>query len=251
MKSYYIYLIRNGMTAENNDGKYIGHTDVPLSEEGKRQLKDMAGNYEYPDPEVVFSSPLMRCTETAKIIYPETDAIVINDLIECNFGEFEGKTAAELENHPVFPSWLAAEKDVEPPFGESNEAFQKRVCGCFIKIVDGLIKTGTTKAAIVTHGGVIMTLLAAFGIPEAPMHEWLMPNGCGYTVRITPSIWSRGYKVEVFEELPIVPGTYSEPDIFDGFNCGCGQHNDHIKIVIFDPYNDDQLESILDCRSNQ
>ena len=52
MKSYYIYLIRNGMTAENNDGKYIGHTDVPLCEEGKRQLKDMAESYEYPEPEV-------------------------------------------------------------------------------------------------------------------------------------------------------------------------------------------------------
>ncbi len=218
MKSYYIYLIRNGMTAENTAGLYIGHTDVPLSEEGKAQLYEMAEKYEFPEPEAVFSSPLSRCTETAKILYPDNDPIIINDLIECNFGEFEGKSAEELEKHPVFPSWLAGEKDVEPPFGESNEAFGKRVCQCFMKIVEGLLKTGTTKAAIVTHGGVIMTLLSVFGIPEASMHEWLMPCGCGYTVRITPSLWSRGCKMEVFEELPIVPGRYSEPDIFDGFN---------------------------------
>lgn len=218
MKSYYIYLIRNGITEENRDGMYIGHTDVPLSEDGEKQLADMAEKYEYPEPEVVFSSPLKRCTETARLIYPDTEPIIMNDLIEYNFGEFEGKTAQELKEHPVFPKWLAGEKDVEPPFGESNEDFQKRVCTCFYKIVEGLLKTGTTKAAVVTHGGVIMTILAAFGIPEASMHEWLMPSGCGYTVRITPMLWSGGQKVEVFEELPIVPGSYSEPDIFDGFN---------------------------------
>lgn len=218
MKSYLIYLIRNGMTAESSAGKYIGHTDVPLSEDGERQLLQMKEDYEYPDVDVVFTSPLKRCVRTAQLLYPETDAIPMRDLIECNFGEFEGKTAEELENHPVFPQWLAGEDGVEPPFGESNHDFQVRVCDGFARIVEGLIKTGTTRAAIVTHGGVIMTLLAAFGLPEAPMHEWMMPEGCGYTVRVTPFLWSRGQKMEVFEEVPIVPGSFEEPDIFADFN---------------------------------
>ena len=38
MKSYTVYLIRHGMTDEGGEGRYIGHTDVPLSEEGRRQL---------------------------------------------------------------------------------------------------------------------------------------------------------------------------------------------------------------------
>lgn len=212
MKSYYIYLVRNGMTTEGNAGKYIGHTDVPLSEEGEKQLLDMAEKYEYPTPDIVLSSPLKRCVRTAELLYPDVDLIPMADLIEYDFGEFEGKTAEELEDHPVFPRWLAGEKDVDPPFGESNADFQKRVLESFCAIVEGLMKTGTTKAAIVTHGGVIMTILAAFGLPEASMHEWLMPEGCGYTVRITPSIWTRGHKMEVFEELPIVPGVYDEAD---------------------------------------
>lgn len=216
MKSYYIYLVRNGMTTEGNEGRYIGHTDVELSEEGEQQLRDMAERYEYPTPDVVFSSPLKRCIRTAQVLYPDADVIPMRDLIEYNFGEFEGRTAEELENHPVFPRWLAGEKDVDPPFGESNRDFQIRVCEGFCRIVDGLMKTGTNKAAIVTHGGVIMTILAAFGLPEASMHEWLMPDGCGYTVRITPSIWTRGQKMEVFEELPIVPGQYDTPE--DDFN---------------------------------
>lgn len=202
MKSYYIQLIRNGLTAGNIDGRYIGHLDEPLSKEGVEQINQMKKEYKYPPVEAVFSSPLSRCTETAKLIYPAREPIVMDGLIEYNFGEFEGKTAEELENHPVFADWLRGEKDVSPPFGESNSEFSKRIAKTFIKIVDGLIESGVTKSAIVTHGGVIMALLSFFGLPEAPMHEWLTPGGCGYTVRVTPSLWSQGRKLEVIAQIP-------------------------------------------------
>ena len=219
MKSYLIYFIRHGMIDAGNAGQYIGHTDVPLSEAGEAQLRQMAEDYEYPQPEIVFSSPLRRCLRTAQILYPDADVIPMRELIECNFGEFEGKTAEELEKHPVFPAWLAGEEGVEPPFGESSRDFQQRVMQGFVRIVEGLLKTGTTRAAIVTHGGVITTLLSTFGLPQAPMHEWMMPEGCGYTVRVTPFLWTSGQKMEVFEELPIVPGKFeSEEDIFADFN---------------------------------
>ena len=102
----------------------------------------------------------------------------------------------------VLKARVAGEQGVEPPFGESNEAFAKRVCEGFIKIIDGLIKTETDRAAIVTHGGVMMALLTNFGLPQLPMHEWITSNGCGYTLRITPSLWMRGHKLEVVYEFP-------------------------------------------------
>lgn len=202
MKSYTIHFIRNALTDENLEGRYIGHTDVEIGEEGRAQLGQMKDDLIYPPVDAVFTSPLKRCTETAKILYPDNKPIVIEGLIEYNFGEFENKTAEQLEKHPVFPKWLAGEKGVEPPFGESNEAFEKRVLGTFEKIAEGLMKTGTTSAAIVTHGGVIMAILAAFGIPEYPMHEWITPNGCGFTVKVNPSLWMRAKKFEVFSEFP-------------------------------------------------
>lgn len=202
MKSYTIHLIRNAFTDENLEGRYIGHTDVPVSEEGKAQLASMKDELIYPPVEAVFTSPLKRCRETASVLYPDNKAIVIDGFIEYNFGEFENKTAADLEKSPVFPRWLAGEKGVAPPFGESNEAFTERVCSTFEKVAEGLMKTGTTSAAIVTHGGVIMTILAAFGIPEYPMHEWLTPNGCGFTIKVNPSLWMRAKKFEVFSEFP-------------------------------------------------
>ncbi len=202
MKSYSIFFIRNGMTAANLEGRYIGHTDVPLCPEGLRQLEQLNKDAVYPQADALFCSPLLRCTQTAGIIYPGREPIIINDLIEYNFGEFEGKTAAELERYPMFPGWLAGEQNIEPPFGESGKAFSARICGCFSLIVQGLMKTGTTKAAVITHGGVIMALLSAFGLPEMPMHEWITPSGCGYTVRITPSVWMRGNKFEIIAEIP-------------------------------------------------
>ena len=212
MKSYIVYIIRNGETKEEVEGKYIGHTDVELSGEGRKQLESMRDKLVYPPVDAVISSPLKRCTETAAILYPDNKFITIDSLIECNFGEFEGKDAEELKDYPVFPHWLAGEKGVEPPFGESNEAFAKRVCEGFIKIIDGLIKTGTTRSAIVTHGGVIMALLTNFGLPQLPMHEWITPNGCGYTLRITPSLWMRGHKLEVVYEFPYEKDDRNEND---------------------------------------
>lgn len=221
MKSYYIYLIRHGLTKGNTEARYIGHTDEPLSEEGKAQINEMKANYDYPYVNVVFSSPLKRCIETAKIIYPSVNPIEMEGLIEYNFGEFEGKNAEELENHPVFADWLAGKEGVAAPFGESNEDFAKRIAQTFIKIVDSLLTTGTQKCAIVTHGGVMNALLSFFGLPEAPMHEWATAGGCGYTLRITPSLWSQGRKLEVINQLPLVPGEEEESEYYnseDDFN---------------------------------
>ena len=202
MKSYTIHLIRNALTDENLEGRYIGHTNVEISEEGKEQLRQMKAELIYPPVDAVFTSPLKRCLQTADILYPDNKPLVIDGFIEYNFGEFENKTAEQLEKYEEFPRWLAGERGVKPPYGESNGEFAKRVCDTFEKVAEGLMKTGTTSAAIVTHGGVIMTILAAYGIPEYPMHEWLTPNGCGFTVKVNPSLWSRARKFEVFSEFP-------------------------------------------------
>lgn len=202
MKSYTIHLIRNGLTDENLEGRYIGHTNVEISQEGKDQLVQMKNELIYPPVNAVFTSPLKRCLQTAEILYPENKPLVIDGFIEYNFGEFENKTAEQLEKYEEFSRWLAGEKGVKPPYGESNEEFAARVCDTFEKVAEGLMKTGTTSAAIITHGGVIMTILAAFGIPEYPMHEWLTPNGCGFTVKVNPSLWMRAKKFEVFSEFP-------------------------------------------------
>lgn len=203
MKSYIIHFIRHGLIDDTLAGKYIGTTDAPLSDRGRMDLRKLDYEYKYPGTQVVFTSPLKRCTETAKILYPEQNPLVIDNLSECNFGEWEGKTADELKNDPDFKKWLAGDSSVKPPRGESNADFTRRVCKMFESIVEGLMKTGTTESVIVTHGGVIMTLLAVYGLPQAKPFEWTMDNGFGYSLRVTPVLWQRDKVCEVFQTIPL------------------------------------------------
>ena len=92
MKTYRIHFIRHGITQDNIEGVYCGITDTPLCEDGKDQLRKMKEEYAYPGTQFIFTSPLTRCKETAEILYPDLKPIVIEDLTEYNFGEFEGKT---------------------------------------------------------------------------------------------------------------------------------------------------------------
>ena len=200
MKTYIIYLIRHAVNEFVDKGRYIGHTDVSLSEEGRAELNQLNDDYGYPYVESVFSSPLKRCTETAKIIYPEKEPIIIEALSEMNFGEFENKTAADLQGNEGFALWL--EGKAAPPFGETSNAFGQRVCGAFEKIIDGMMRSGVFTSAVITHAGVIGSILAAYGLPQAPMHEWFTPNCCGYTLRVDPALWMRNKKFEVFAKIP-------------------------------------------------
>ena len=204
MKTCRLHILRHGLTQANIDGLYVGHSDVPLCDMGKQQLQQMKNDYIYPDCKIVFSSPLKRCLETAEIIYPSVKPIVIDGLIEYDFGEFDGRSTADLhEKQPLFDRWLTGDPEVKPPFGESNGDFAKRVCECFCRIVEGVLKTNSDDACIITHGGVIMTILSNFGIPEASPTDWLTPSGCGYTLRIDPALWMAGQKAEVIEEIPL------------------------------------------------
>ena len=202
MKSYVIHLIRHGITSANLNGEYAGVTDVPICELGREKLRELKNNYKYPKVEVYYSSPLSRCRETCKIIYPEASPIIVDGLKECDFGDWEGKKAKDLSEYETFREWLKSGQKLAPPNGESGVEFGKRICASFEGIVNELLKKGTTSAAIFAHGGVIMTLLSIYGLPKKDSYSWIVSNGCGYSLRVTPSLWMRDKIVEIFSEVP-------------------------------------------------
>lgn len=202
MKSYYIHFIRHGAIEETKQGAYIGVTDPSLSEEGIKELKHLDNTCKYPYAPVIFTSPLKRCTETAQVLYPHITPIKVDELAEMNFGKWEGKTADELRGNPLFEAWLAGDTKATPPMGESNDDFTRRICLIFQNIVDGLIKTGNTDCAIITHGGIIMTLLAVYGLPQAKPFDWACDNGYGFSMRVTPMLWQRDRVAEVYKLIP-------------------------------------------------
>ena len=203
MKSYVIHFIRHGMTEANLKGQYVGITDVPLCEEGKQKLYKLRDNYDYPKAELYYSSPLTRCLDTCKILYPGVEPKVIDGLKECAFGQWEGKTTNELSKDERFAKWLESGQQLQPPGGESGPDFQKRLCAAFEGIVEEMLRSGKTSACVFAHGGVIMLLLSVYGLPRADFYDWIVENGCGYSVRINAGLWMRDKVMEVYDKVPL------------------------------------------------
>ncbi len=202
MKTYKIHLIRHGTCEGNLLGKYIGRTESPLSDEGMRELIDLKVASDFPYANYFYASPSTRCVDSLKILYPQADPTVIFEMAECDFGDWEDKTAKDLENDPRFIEWINSGQAVSPPNGESFSVFMHRVCKGFETLVTNMMFSGETDVALVTHGGVIMTILAAYGLPQAKMTDWICESGHGYSIRIDPGMWSRSNLFEVYSQIP-------------------------------------------------
>ncbi len=206
MKSYVIHLIRNAACEGNLEGRYIGRTESPLAMSSLKELAEKKKKFQYPEASSYFASPATRCVDTLKILYPGADPEVILELAECDFGKWENKTAGELAGDPAFEAWVADGRRGAPPEGESGDIFLRRVCMGFEALVQNLMVKKETSAVLVTHGGVIMSILSVYGLPRASFYDWMCAEGCGYSLRIHPSLWMRSQVVEVFDTLPYHDG---------------------------------------------
>lgn len=202
MKTYKIYLIRHGITQANENGLYIGRTDLPLSPKGLSNLLAMKKAGGYPNAVRFFTSPLTRCRQTLEVLYPGCRQEIVSGLAECDFGDWDGRSVSELKTDGRFHVWLEGKRS-DIPGGEDAQAFQKRVTSAFQSIVEELMKSGDTEAVVCTHGGVVMMLMAAYAFPRHPIQEWTGPDGGGFALRITPGIWMREPVAEFMGELPM------------------------------------------------
>lgn len=202
MKSYKIHLIRHGLTEANEKGLYIGRTDLPLSAHGLRDLLNKKQEAQYPPSTRFFTSPLMRCRQTLATLYPECRPTVVDGLAECDFGVWDGRSADDLRQDEEFGRWLSGERQ-DIPGGETTVDFQHRVMAAFESLVETAMKEGHENTVVCTHGGVIMMIMAAYALPRAEMSNWGAESGCGFTLRITPSLWMRKPVAEAIGYVPL------------------------------------------------
>jgi alpha-ribazole phosphatase len=125
------YLVRHGETEWNAEGRFCGRTDVPLSEAGRRQARSLAERLKPLPFLALYSSPLERALETARLISQRfgLEPILDERLVELNYGQWEGRTLAEImKNDPeTFQAWDADPAQVAPPGGETGLEAQQRV----------------------------------------------------------------------------------------------------------------------------
>lgn len=204
MKNYKLHLIRHGLTQGNLDGVYVGGgLDMPLCEEGIEQLDSMMARFQYPTVGMVFSSPMKRALQTAEILFPNAgEKLVLEELRENNFGEFEGRSVKELSQDPHFTKWLDSSSGYVPEGGESGQAFAIRTARALGSIFQHMMEAEVFEAACVTHGGVIMSMLGQKAMPRKLPAEWMSQNGCGFIVQTNASMLMRDDMVEVTGTLP-------------------------------------------------
>ena len=169
-----IFLIRHGRTRGNLEKRYIGRTNEPLCADGVNQAAALFESGKLPRPDALISSPYLRCVQTMEILYPGMAYEIENDLRECDFGVFEGKTHAELLGNREYTSWIESECACDIPGGESVTAFKQRCRCAFIKYVRD--KHNGATVIFVIHGGCIMAILEHLARPKREFPDHYVNN---------------------------------------------------------------------------
>lgn len=202
MKGYRISILRHGMTDANEKGIYIGKTDLPLSSKGAAEVAAKMDEFDYPAVHKVYSSPLKRCTETAEILFPETDITTVDDLRELDFGDFENKSVEQLINNPDYKKWLKGGKDNRPPNGESLAEMTARTYAGLHNIIMDMMNEGITHSALITHSGIISNMLSCFGLPKYDPQILNAPFGEGFDIIVTAQMWLNSQAFEILGYCP-------------------------------------------------
>ena len=175
-----LVMIRHGATPSNKEQRYLGRTDEGLSTEGEQRLQEVKDTY--PAIDYLFTSPMKRCVETARILYPEHKIITISEWEEINFGDFEGKNYVELKDNEYYQRWIDSNGTLPFPSGESSEDFTERCIQGFYKMLLQLKSQYQMNCAVtvglVIHGGTIMSLLSTFYGGE--YFDYQLDGGQGY-----------------------------------------------------------------------
>jgi broad specificity phosphatase PhoE len=165
-----ILLARHGETDWNRLGRWQGHADPPLNEKGRHQAAELAARLAGDGVTAIYSSDLMRASQTAAVVADRLGLDVVEDrgLREIDVGSWSGLTRAEVEQRfPVgYARWLGGEIGHD---GETREQLTERVVGAVRRIAaehpDGTV-------LVVTHGGAIRALRRhAAGDPGDPIEN--------------------------------------------------------------------------------
>jgi len=174
-----IHLIRHGMTYANENKLYCGKTDLALSEKGIAEIIKLKSQGIYPEsPDLFFCSGLMRTKQTIECIYGSVNHKAIPELAEYNFGKFEMKSYEELKHEPSYQAWISDEEGtVSCPDGENKQQFMKRVLLGY-----NLLLKESESALLVSHGGVIASIMDYLFPNTYHFYEWQPKPGRGYTI---------------------------------------------------------------------
>lgn len=181
-----IILIRHGLTAGNLQKRYVGRTDEPLCREGINALQKAGA---FPEIPQVVVSPMLRARQTASLLFPNADQLVVEDLREMDFGAFEGRTADEMALDPAYRAWVEGNCQGICPGGEGIAAFSFRTLSAFDQAVRQAILSGKSRLVIVAHGGTLMAVMDKYATPKGAYWDWHVPPLKGWRANLEDAAW--------------------------------------------------------------
>jgi len=173
-----IVLVRHGETEWSKAGRHTGRTNVPLTEQGRREAEAVGAALRERRFALVLTSPLARATETCRLAGLAERAVARDDLQEWDYGEYEGRKTIDIRReHPGWTVW----NDV--PGGETLAEVGARAD----RVLEEL-REATGDVAVFAHGHLLRVLAA----------RWLgLEPGAGRLLALDPgSISVLGYERE-------------------------------------------------------
>ena len=155
-----LYVVRHGETMENANNCLVGRINSSLTEKGKEQAKQVSNYFKNKKIDLIVSSPLDRCKETAQIISNNLPIIYSDKLLGRDHGEFTGKPRDSIN----FDEYWNYKKNIQYEKAESVKDLYNRVA----TLIDDLKEKYKDKnIIIVTHSGIMRVLYYYFkGIPD-------------------------------------------------------------------------------------
>ncbi len=176
------YLLRHGATKGNLERRYVGRTDEPLLPEAAQALRAAYA----PPVTRVYSSPLLRAVETARILWPGAPLEKVDGFSECDFGLFEYLRYEDLKDDPRYRAWMESGGMTGFPGGEARAEFCERVVAAFDRVAAEAEKL-PGDVGVVAHGGTLMAILEARAHPKRDFYAWQVENGRGFSAK-----WQEG-----------------------------------------------------------
>ncbi len=173
-----VTLVRHGATPGNLEKRYIGSTDEELTPETEETIKGL----NYDKPELVFSSPMLRATRTAELLWKPEKILLIDNLKEMDFGLYEGKNYMELADDPYYQKWIDSNGTLPFPQGESRGEFIIRSMRGFAEMINIARERNAHKIGAVVHGGTIMAIMSS--IFNGDYYDYQVKNAEGYVITI-------------------------------------------------------------------
>jgi len=146
-----VFLIRHGETEWSLSGQHTGMTDIPLTENGRTMPRLLAPILAKVTFARIFTSPLKRARETCELAGLGERAEIDHDLVEWNYGDYEGLTTKEI--HAKTPDWMLFRDGC--PGGDGPEDVARRVDS-----VIGRVRAVEGDVALFAHGHVFRVFVA-------------------------------------------------------------------------------------------